>query len=60
MEKCISFGYFNKEYFIIFIIFLITATIEFLLILYIDKLTDNKSKIRTNKLLINNIINIIK
>jgi len=51
MKKCISFGYFNKEYFIIFFIFLITASIEFLLIIYIDKLTNNKTKIRTNKLL---------
>jgi len=51
MKKCISFGYFNKEYFIIFIIFLITSAIEFLLIIYIDKLTNNKAKIRTNKLL---------
>jgi len=51
MKKYISFGYFNKEYFIIFIIYLITASIEFLLIIYIDKLTNNKTKIRTNKLL---------
>jgi len=51
MKKYISFGYFNKEYFIIFIIFLITASIEYLLIINIDKLTNNNAKIRTNKLL---------
>ena len=51
MRKYISFGYFNKKYFIIFIIFLITGSIEFFLISYIDKITKYKTKIRTNKLL---------
>jgi len=51
MRKLISFGYFNKKYFIIFIIFLITGSIEFSLIYYIDKNTNNTTKIRTNKLL---------
>ena len=51
MKKYISFGYFNKEYFIIFIISLITASIGYLLIIYIDKLTNNNTKIRANKLL---------
>ena len=51
MRKYISFGYFDKKYFIIFIIFLITTSIEFFLISYIDKITFYRTKIRTNKLL---------
>ena len=51
MRKLISFSYFNKKYFIIFIIFLITGSIEFFLIIYIDKNTNYTAKIRTNKLL---------
>ena len=51
MRKLISFGYFNKKYFIIFIIFLITGSIEFFLIIYVDKKTNYTTKIRTNKLL---------
>ena len=51
MRKYISFGYFDKKYFIIFIIFLITTFIEYFLICYIDKITLYRTKIRTNKLL---------
>ena len=51
MKKYISFGYFNKEYFIIFLIFLITGSIEYFLICYVDIITKYRTKLRTNKLL---------
>ena len=52
MRKYISFGYFDKKYFIIFIIFLITTFIEYFLLFYNDKITNYRTKIRTNKLLL--------
>jgi len=51
MRKYIALGDFNKKYFIIFIIFLITCSIEYFLISYIDKITNYRTKFRTNKLL---------
>jgi hypothetical protein len=51
MKKYISFGDCNKKYLLIFIIFLSTGAIEYILICYIDKITYYRTKIRTNKLL---------
>ena len=56
MRKYISFGECNKKYLVIFFIFLITGSIEYFLIYYIDKITFYKSKIRTNKLLPSTLI----
>ena len=56
MRKYISFGECNKKYLVIFFIFLITGSIEYFLIYYIDKITFYRSKIRTNKLLPSTLI----
>ena len=56
MRKYISFGECNKKYLVIFFIFLISGSIEYFLIYYIDKITFYRSKIRTNKLLPSTLI----
>ena len=56
MRKYIILGDFNKKYFIILTLLLITGYIEYFLIYYIDKITNYQNKIRTNKLLTSTLI----